>query len=99
MVRITATAQAQLEALERHYAKLGRDLAIIRMVEAVAMAVARIEEQAGPFWPAPRPYPDLAEFGWQWLREGRYWIAFAQMVDGHAITGIFFETANIPSRI
>ncbi len=54
MVLITSVAQAQLEALEAHYQKLGRDLAIIRMTEAVAMAAARIDAGAGPFFPAPR---------------------------------------------
>jgi hypothetical protein len=99
MVLITAEAQAQLEALEAHYAQLGRDLATIRMTEAMAMAAARIEEQAGPFWPAPRPYPGLAIYGWRWLKEARYWIAFTQISDGYAITGIFFDTANIPGRL
>ncbi len=99
MVLITAAAQAQLEMLEDHYARLGRDLATVRMTEAVAMAAARIEEQAGPFWPSPRPYPELAAYGWQWLKEGRYWIAFAPTPGGYAVTGIFFETANIPGRL
>ena len=99
MVRITATAKAQLEALEDHYAKLGRDQAVIHMTAAVAGAVRRIEVQAGPFWPAPRPYPDLAMYGWRWLKEARYWIAFADTPDGDTITGVFFETANIPDRI
>jgi len=99
MVLLTGAAQAQFEALERHYAKLDRDLATIRMMEAVASAIARIEQQTGPFWPAPRPYPDLAEYGWRWLKEGRYWIAFASISEGYAITGIFFETANIPGRL
>ncbi len=65
MVLIAATAQMQIEALERHYSALGRDAAIIRMTEAVAMAAARIEEQAGPFWSAPRPYPDLVDLGFR----------------------------------
>ena len=99
MVLITAAAQAQLEALEKHYAELGRDIATIRMTEAVAMAAARIEEQAGPFWPAPRPYPDLEAYGWQWLKEARYWIAFVPISSGYAITGVFYETANIPGRL
>ncbi len=57
MVLITAVAQGRLKALEAHYEKLGRNLAIVRMTEAVAMPGARIEEGAGPFFPAPRPYP------------------------------------------
>lgn len=98
MVTITATARAQIEALERHYVDLGRDAAIIRMTEAIALAAARIEEQAGPFRPAPRPYPDLADLGFRWLKAGRYWVAFAPSLSGYAITGVFFETADIPRR-
>jgi hypothetical protein len=98
MVLITAAAQSQLEALERHYDRLNRDLATIRMTEAVAMAAGRIEDNPGPFWAAPRPYPDLSDLGWRWLKEGRYWVAFAGIPGGHAITGVFFDTANIPAR-
>jgi hypothetical protein len=69
------------------------------MAEAIAMAAARIEEQAGPFSPAPRPYPDLATYGRRWLKEGRYWVAFVPISGGYAITSVFFETANIPGRL
>lgn len=99
MVLITAAAQAQLEALERHYTTLDRDLATIRMTEAVALAAVRIEAQAGPFWPVPRPYPDLADYGWQWLKQSRYWIAFTPVPNGYAITAVFFDTADIPGRL
>ena len=99
MVLLTATAQTQIEALEAHYAALDRDSATLRMVEAVARAAARIEQHAGPFWPAPRPYPDLSDLGWTWLKEGRYWVAFAAIADDYAITGLFFETSDIPARL
>ena len=68
------------------------------MTEAVAMAAARIGEQAGPFWSAPRPHPDLVDLGFQWLKEGRYWIAFTPTPGGYAVTGLFFETADSPRR-
>lgn len=99
MVLITATAQGQVEALERHYAALGRDAAAVRMAEAIAMAAVRIEEGAGPFASAPRPYPDLADLGWRWLRQGRYWVAFDTPGEGrHVITGVFYDAADIPRR-
>lgn len=98
MVQITSTAHAQLKALERHFARLDRNFATVRMTEAVEIAAVRIEAKEGPFWSAPRPYPDLADLSWQWLKQGRYWIAFAAAANGYAITGIFFETANIPDR-
>jgi hypothetical protein len=43
MVVITTAAKAQLEALEDHYVSLGRDLAAVRMAEAVAMAAVFYE--------------------------------------------------------
>lgn len=99
MVLITATARAQLETLEEHYARLGRDLAVVRMLEAVAMAELRIEKGLGPFYDAPRPYPGVRREGRQWLKEGAYWIAFTAEPDEQAIVAIFYEAANIPGRI
>lgn len=99
MVFITATAQAQLEALEDHYARLGRDLAAVRMLEAVALAKLRIEKGLGPFYDAPRPYPGIQRAGWRWLKEGAYWIAFTDEPGMSAILAIFYEAANIPGRL
>ncbi len=78
---------------------LGRDIATIRLTEAIAIAVTRIEEQAGPFWSAPRPYPELVTYGWRWLNQARYWIAFTPIPGGYSIMGVFFETVNIPGRL
>ena len=98
MIRITAAAQSQLEDLEQHYTTRGRDLAVLRMVQAIDAAMFRIEAQIGPFFPAPRPYPDLADLGFRWLKEGRYWVAVVEVTDGFVVTGVFFETANLPGR-
>ena len=46
---------------------------------------------------APRPYPELAELGFQWLKRGRYWIAYDPAVP--IIAGVFFETDDIPNRV
>jgi hypothetical protein len=43
--------------------------------------------------------PGLSSYRWQWLKQGRYWVAFTALPDGYAITAIFFETANIPGRL
>lgn len=69
------------------------------MAEAMAMAVIRIEEQGEQFLPYPRPYPALADLGWLWLKEGRYWVAFTSDGDHHVITVVFFDAADIPSRV
>ena len=99
MISITAAAQAQLDALEGHYTVLGRERAIQQLIDALATAAIRIETQTGPFLLSPRPYPELIEYGWRWLKQGRYWFAFATEKDAHVITGVFFESADIPQRI
>ena len=99
MVLITAGAQAQLGALEQHYASLGRERAIEQLVDALSSAAARIEAQAGPFLPSPRPYPQLSDYGWRWLKQARYWFAFATIEEAYVITGVFFESADIPKRL
>jgi hypothetical protein len=96
MILITSVAQGQLEALEAHYEKLGRDLAIIRITEAVAMAGARIEEGAGPFFSAPRPYPELATYGWNWLKEARYWTAFTPVPSATRSPAYFLRPRTSP---
>lgn len=68
------------------------------MVLNTATAQLRIEEQAGPFWSAPRPCPDPVDLGFRWSKEGRYWIAFTPTPGGHAVMSLFSETADIPRR-
>lgn len=99
MIRLSAGAQAQVEALERHYAEIDRDVAALRMSEAIERAGARIEEQIGPFLLYPRPYPAILVDNWKWLKEARYWIAFEPVFDGYMITAVFYDTANIPGRL
>ena len=99
MVILTDFAEAQLDALERYYDRLDRDLATIRLAEAVRSAIVIADSQAAPFLAAPRPYPDLKRLGWRWLKSGRYWIAFSSIPDGFAITAVFHERANIPGRL
>lgn len=99
MVLIAAAARRQIDALARHYDELDREQATARMTAAVAVAVERIEDQAGPFWGAPRPYPGATRHGWRWLKSHRYWIAFEPIAGGHAITAIFHERADIPGRL
>lgn len=99
MVIITDFAEEQLDALALHYDRLDRDLATIRMAEALRHAMAIIEAQTGPFFAAPRPYPDLDRLGWRWLKSGRYWVAFSAIPGGYAVDAIFHERANIPDRL
>jgi plasmid stabilization system protein ParE len=98
-VRLTAGAERHLADLESHYQGLERPLAIIRLADALAAAMFRIEHRLGPFSSAPRPYPDLARYGWSWLKQHRYWIAFTVEGDDALVTGVFYDAANIPERL
>jgi len=69
------------------------------MRSAIARAGERIETKRGPFFPAPRPYPNLTRPGWQWLKEGPYWIAYVTVPGGAVIQAVYYETANIPGRL
>jgi plasmid stabilization system protein ParE len=99
VIRLTSAAEAELASLVSHYARLGRDRAIDRLVDSIEIASARFEHGRGVFYPAPRPYPVLSDLGFSWTKEGPYWIAFEMTADGPVIAAIFHDTADIPNRI
>lgn len=99
MVLVSAAARKQIDALARYYDELDREQATARMTVAMASAVKQIEDQVGPFWQAPRPYPGATRRQWKWLKSHRYWIAFEPISEGYAITAIFYDAANIPGRL
>lgn len=41
----------------------------------------------------------MARLGWRWFKQGRYWFAFETVEDGHAVTAVIYERANIPDRL
>jgi hypothetical protein len=75
VIRLAQAARTQVRDLASHYADVGRPEAVRNLRVIVARAAQRIEAQRGPFFPAPRPYPNLTRPGWLWLKEGPYWIA------------------------
>jgi plasmid stabilization system protein ParE len=99
VIGLTATAEAALDTLASHYAALGRDRAIYRLLTALERACARYETQSGRFFSAPRPYPALASLGFRWTKEGAYWIAFDESVVPPVVAAIFHEAADIQRRI
>ena len=99
MIPLSAAAEAAFEALTQHYTALGRDRAIDRLVESLQRACARFEARRGLFFDAPRPYPKLADLGFRWAKEGRYWIAFQVTDGGPVVAGVFYESADIPNRL
>jgi len=99
VILLSAAAVAALDALTAHYAALGRDRAIARLMAAIEKASGRYENRRGLFYDAPRPYPGLADLGFRWTKEGPYWIAFEETSAGPVISGVFHETADVPNRI
>ncbi|MEJ0045674.1 MAG: hypothetical protein WDN04_05800 [Rhodospirillales bacterium] len=99
MIRLSRTARAQVSSLTSHYRNLDRPEAVRNLRNTIAKAAERIEAQRGPFFPAPRPYPNLTRTGWLWLKEGPYWIAYGTDTAGPIIHALFHEAADIPNRL
>jgi hypothetical protein len=59
-------------------------------------AASQRMEQTGLSYDAPRLYPNRADLGFRWTKQGPYWIAFT---DGPIIAGIFYGAADIPGRV
>ena len=98
MVALTPEADQQVSRLESHYEALNRVEAVLNLLRAVEAAKERIARAPAGGLPAPRPYPDLKKLGRLWLKEGRYWISYNATLPP-AITGVFFETVDIPGWI
>lgn len=100
MVRITEEARTQYLRLLRWYLAEGRPRAARNLEAAYGAAVERIESSPAASLAFPRPYPSLARYGFRWIKERRYWFAFADRgEDGPVITNVFDETADMPGRV
>jgi plasmid stabilization system protein ParE len=95
---LSPRAGQQVRELQRHYRDLGRPEAIRGLAAALETAWRTITTSPAAGLPAPRPYPQLARPGWAWVKSGRYWIGY-QTDPAPVIVAVFFETANIPSRL
>jgi plasmid stabilization system protein ParE len=98
VVVLTPEAQRQLQDLIVHYESLDRPAATRNMMAAVEAAKERIISSPAAGLSAPRPYPELKKLGRIWMKEGRYWISYSP-THPPAITGVFFETVDIPSWV
>jgi hypothetical protein len=43
-------------------------------------------------------YPEAAEAGWRWIKEGRYWIAYS-LTRPPLIVAVIYDQADLPRRI
>jgi len=99
-VLITDTARAQYLGMVERYLqptprRSARPDAARRLVETYDTALARIAAHPRFWLTHPRPYPELALYGFRWLKLHRYWFAW-QPGPPPVITNIFDEAADIP---
>lgn len=98
MIEYTPKAARQVAALRAYYLDKDRPEALTKLDAALREAAGRIERDPGAGLPAPRPYPALARQGRVWIKVGRYWIAHSTTAPP-VVVGVFYETADIPSRV
>lgn len=98
MIPLSPEAERQLDDLLRHYEALGRLEAAERLYQALERANRRILLTPDAGLHAPRPYPAAQRFGFRWIKEGRYWIAYIRGSDP-VIVGVFYDMADIPGRL
>jgi plasmid stabilization system protein ParE len=97
LIQYTERAEQQLDALRQHYLDRERLDALRNLEAALDEAEARIERNPAAGLAAPHPYPFLAKPGRAWVKARRYWISYLTTIPP-LITGIFYDTADIPSR-
>jgi hypothetical protein len=102
-VRITATAREQYLGTIRRYLfsttrRPARPQAVRRLMDAYDVAVAVIGRGPPISYRHPRPYPQLASFGFRWIKVHRYWIGYLPDQDP-IITNILDEVADIPAHV
>lgn len=100
MGRLTAEADEQVAELAEHFLRKDRTEAVHRLTEAVGAALTRVDDANTRWRTAPTPYAALADEGFRWFRQHRYWIAYSMEADGQgAIHHVIYDTANIPARL
>lgn len=99
MIKQTSSASRQFHALLDGYMRSGWDQAINNLVAAYREAAARIERDPTVGVPFPRPYPEIASWGFLWIKSHIYWIGYS-IAEGHpVITNVFNDKHDIPGRI
>ena len=69
-----------------------------RLIATYDAALAQIAADTRSWLTHPKPYPELARYGFRWIKLHRYWFAW-QPGPPPVITNIFDEAGNIPRWI
>jgi hypothetical protein len=102
-VLITNAASRQYRGMVSRYLqpmphRPARPDAARRLIETYDEAVRQIEAVPRNWLTHPRPYPQLAEYGFRWIKIHRYWFGYAPYPTP-VITNVFDEAADMPRRI
>ncbi len=98
MIRYTAEAIDQIDALCIHYVGKARTEAALALDRALEQAERVITLQPEAGLPFPRPYSGLARTGRAWIKAGRYWISYS-LTSPPVILAVFYEAADLPGRL
>jgi hypothetical protein len=97
MVPLTIEARNHVRGLSVHYVRLDRTEALRYLILAISAAQIKIAKAPDAGLPAPRPYKQLARTGQRWIKQHVYWVRYN--LEPLSITGVFYETLDIPSLI
>ena len=102
-VLITDTAREQYLGMVGRYLRAAphrpaRPDAARRLIETYDAALARIAADPHLWLTHPGPYPELARYGFRWIKLHRYWFAWLPGPPP-VITNIFDEAGDIPRWI
>ena len=98
MIRYSAEAIDQIDALRLHFIARSRIEAVIALDRALERAEQTIVLQPGAGLPAPRPYPQLERAGRAWTHIGRYWFGYT-LDTPPVLLAVFYDAADIPGRL
>ena len=105
MVLITASADAQYDALIDYYLERERIEAAVKLEQAFNMAVERIE--ADPLLEPephralayPRPYKRMKRHGFLWIHEHIYWFGYVTRGEDRIITNVMWDGSQMPENV
>jgi hypothetical protein len=97
VIEFTAEASRHVADLRQHYESLERSAALRNLDAALDAAVKHITDGKQGL-SAPKSYPFLAKPGRAWIKSGRYWVTYL-LSQPPIVTGVFYETADIPNRL
>ncbi len=88
VVRLTASAEKDIDQLVAQYEAKGRLEAIENLLGILERANMRIEFAPGAGLTTPQHYPELRRTNRRWIIEGRHWIAY-RLADPPVITAVY----------